>query len=442
MEPETRYAKTRDGVHIAYQVRGDGPIDLVFTQGFVSNVDLWWEMPTTARLLERLASFSRLILWDKRGTGLSDPAERPPTLDQRLEDLEAVMEAVGSERAALFGISEGGPMSLLFAASHPERTAALVLYASTPKFSVGPDWNFGWDGAQLAGWLDEIDQSWGEGALATSFAPTWAGNEHFRQSWGRFLRAGASPAMARAVFEAADETDCRDILPAVHVPTLILHRTGDRMVNVEAARYMAERIPGARIVEFPGDDHNYTVGDSDSIIDEVEAFLTGVRPTPVRDRVLATVLFTDIVDSTPTAERLGDARWNELLNEHHDIVRRELKNFRGREVKTMGDGFLAVFESPARALHCARAVRDGVRRLDIEIRAGVHTGECDIVADDVSGVAVAIGARIQATAGPSEILVSGTVRELVVGSGIQFRDHGVHNLKGVEGDWHLFAVSS
>jgi class 3 adenylate cyclase len=439
LPPKTRYAKS-GGVSIAYQVVGDGPVDLVFTQGFVSNVDHWWDMPAAVRILERLASFSRLILWDKRGTGLSDPSDRAPTLDQRVDDLRAVMEAVGSEQAALFGISEGGPMSLLFAASYPERTSALVLYGTTPKFLAGPGWEWGWTAAELERFLAEVDESWGEGALAEMFAPSYAGNEAYRQSWGRFLRTGASPAMGRAVLEAISEVDTRHILRAVGVPTLIIHRTGDRIARVEAARYMADRIPGAKLVELPGDDHPYTIGDQDSIIDAVEEFLTGAPPHREITRFLATLLFTDIVASTARAAEIGDRRWRELLEEHHSLVRRKLEQFEGREVNTTGDGFLATFASPSRAIACACAVRDSVAELGIKVRAGLHTGECEVVSGDVGGLAVHLAARVAALAGPDEVLVSSTVKDLVVGSDTEFSSRGTHELKGLPGEWLLFAV--
>jgi class 3 adenylate cyclase len=437
----TRYAKS-GGVSIAYQVVGDGPIDLVFTQGFVSNVDHWWEMPNAVRLLERLASFSRLILWDKRGTGLSDPSDRVPTSDERVDDLRAVMESVGSERAALYGISEGGPMSVLFAATYPERTSALVLYGTSPKFTVAPEWSWGFEPGEIKGFLEEIDQSWGEGALAELFAPTYAGNELFRQSWGRFLRSGASPAMGRAVFQALCELDCRDILPAVRVPTLILHRTGDRVAKIEAARYMAEQIPGAKLVELPGDDHPYTVGDQDAIVDEIEEFLTGIRHVAQTDRALLTVLFTDIVGSTQRAAELGDRRWRDLLEAHGAAVRREIARFEGREVKTTGDGFLVTFTSPSRAIRCASTIRERLRPLGIEIRGGLHTGECELIGEDVGGLAVHIAARVATLAGPNEVLVSSTVRDLVVGSDVEFTQRGTYELRGVPGEWRLFTVEA
>ncbi len=427
---------------IAYQVVGDGPLDLVFIPGYVSNVEYYWEMPGTARALERLASFSRLIVWDKRGTGLSDPVAKPPTLDERSEDLRAVMDAAGSERAALFGISEGGPMGLLFAAAHPDRTVALILHGASPKFSASSDWPWGWSREEIDRRLDELERDWGEGALLDLFAPSRADDPVARQIWGRFQRTGASPAMGRAVYEALVELDCRDILPAIRVPTLIVHRTGELVAKVEAARYMAEQIPGARLVELPGIDHAFTMGDWVPVVDEIEQFLTGVRHQRAFDRVLATILFTDIVASTARAAELSDHRWRNLLADHDALVRRELDRFGGREVKRTGDGFLALFTGPSRAIACACAVRDGVRPLGIEIRAGLHTGECEMTADDVEGLAVHIAARVAALAGPGEVLVSSTAKDLVAGSGIEFDDGAVQVLKGVPGEWRLFAIRS
>jgi pimeloyl-ACP methyl ester carboxylesterase len=440
--PKTRYAKGTGDVHIAYQVVGEGPVDLVFIQGFVSNVDYWWEMPVAARLLNRLASFSRLILWDKRGTGLSDPVDRVPTLDERVEDLRAVMQAVGSERTALYGISEGGPMALLFAAAHPEQTSALILYGSSPKFSQAPDWPWGWTAEEVHGWLEEIDRDWADGAMFDLFAPGYAHIEAARQSWGRYLRAGASPKMGRAVIQALAALDCRDILPAVRVPTLIIHRSGDKVAKVEAARYMEQHVPGAKMVELPGDDHPYTLGDQDSIIDEIEEFLTGIRHTAQPDRVLATVLFTDIVDSTNRAAELGDRRWLQLLDSHDRLVRQQLDRVAGKEIKRTGDGFLATFTGPSRAIECACAIRDGVGQLGIEIRAGLHTGECELVPGDIGGLAVHIAARVVTLAGPGEVLVSNTVKDLVVGADLEFDERGLQALKGVPGEWRLFAVKS
>ncbi len=438
--PHTRYAKS-GGVSLAYQVVGEGPIDLVFCQGFVSNVDYWWEMPVAARLLRRLSSFSRLIIWDKRGTGLSDPVDHVPSLEERVEDLEAVMAAAGSERAAIYGISEGGPMSMQFAAVHPERTTALILYGSFPRLTAAPDWPWGMNRSDFDALLAEIDTSWGEGAMADVFAPSQSGEERFRRGWGRYLRAGASPAMGRALFEALSEMDCRDILPAIRVPTLVLHRTGDRVSSIEAGRYLATHIPGAKLVELAGEDHAYTVGDVDAIIDEIEEFLTGVRHAPVTDRVVTTVMFTDIVASTTRSAAMGDVRWRDLLAEHDSAVRRELERFGGLEVKTMGDGFLTHFPSPSRAIECALALHERLGALGLEGRVAIHTGECDRLGSDLVGMAVAVAARLLTLAGPGEVLVSGTVQGSVVGQPFTFTHRGVHQLKGVPGEWSVFAAS-
>lgn len=439
MQPKTRYAKS-GGVSIAYQVLGDGPLDVVFIPGFVSNVEFYWELPSTTRIFERLASFARVILWDKRGTGMSDPVERVPTLDERTDDLMVVMDTVRCERAAFFGVSEGGPMGLLFAAAHPERTTALVLYGASPKFRASPDWEWGWSDEEVTERLDEIERDWGDGALISLFAPSQADNEAIQYAWGRYQRMGASPAMGRAVYEALCEIDCRHVLSAISAPTLILHPTGDRVADVRAARYMAQRIPGAQMVEFPTDDHLLLMYDPDPIVDEIEQFLTGVRHDAQPNRVLATVMFTDIVGSTVQAAELGDQRWRDLLAIHDAAVRRELKRFDGQEVKTIGDGFLATFSAPSRAIACASAVRDAVRRFGVDVRIGLHTGECELMGTDVGGLAVHTAARVAALAGTGEVLVSSTVKDLVAGSRIEFVERGAHQLKGVPGEWRLFAV--
>jgi class 3 adenylate cyclase len=438
MPPVTRYAKSGD-VHIAYQVTGEGPLDLVWVPGFVSHLEHHWEEPAMARFTERLASFSRLIRFDKRGTGLSDRVAIP-TLEQRMDDVRLVMDAVGSERAALFGISEGGPMSLLFAATYPDRTVALVIYGSYAKRSWSPDHPYGLRDSQWDVLFDTMEREWGGPMGLDIWAPSAAKDERLKQWWATYLRLAASPGAAIQVMRMNREIDVRHVLSAIRVPTLILHRTGDRLTSVAQARVMAEHIAGARFVELPGDDHLFTVGDTDVILDEIEEFLTGVRHGPEPDRVLATVLFTDIVGSTERAASLGDRRWRELLESHHGLVRRELGRFRGREIDTAGDGFLATFDGPARAVRCARAVGDSVRTLGLEVRAGLHTGEVEVVGDKVSGLAVHIGARVAAAAGPGEVLVSSTVKDLVAGSGLRFQDRRLRPLKGVPGEWHIFAL--
>jgi pimeloyl-ACP methyl ester carboxylesterase len=439
--PRTRYALS-DDAHIAYQVFGEGDLDLVFVPGFVSNIEHYWEMPQVPDVLERLGSFARVVMFDKRGTGLSDPVAGPPPLEQRMDDMQAVMDAAGVERAALFGISEGGPASVLFAATYPERTSALVLYGSTPRFRADSDISWGATDEQIEVVLAEVSSKWGEGALLEAFAPSAAGDPQMDQVWGRFQRAGASPAMARAVMAALFEIDVRDILPTIRVPTLILHRTGDLIAPVEGARLMADRIPDARLVEFEGDDHVPFTGDFEPVLDEMEQFLTGTRQERPLDRVLATVMFTDIVDSTRRAADAGDRRWRELLHRHDELTRRQLDRFRGQEVKTLGDGFLATFDGPARGIECACAIRDGIGPLGLDVRAGLHTGECELHSEDVRGMAVNIGARVGALADANEVLVSSTVKDLVVGADLDFADRGEHELKGVPGKWRLYAASA
>jgi class 3 adenylate cyclase len=409
---------------------------------FVSHVEHYWEDPLVSRFLGRLASFSRLILFDKRGTGLSDrvPPDRLPTLEQRMDDVRAVLDAAGSARAALFGPSEGGPMSALFAATYPQRTSALVLYgtfASTIRDAAYP---WAMDPEERRKVIEAIPDHWGQGTYADLLAPSLAGDERFRSWWARLERLGASPGAAMALRRMNGQIDVRSTLSAIRVPTLVLHRTGDLDTSIEEGRYLAAHIPGARFVDLPGADHLPWAGDQDVLLDEVEEFLTGTRPAAEPDRVLATVLFTDIVASTERAAELGDRRWRDLLFSHHAIVRRELERFRGRQVKTVGDGVLATFDGPARAVRCACAIRDGVRGLGLSLRAGLHTGECELIGDDVGGIAVHIGARVAATARSGEVLVSSTVKDLVVGSGIAFADRGSHRLKGVPGSWRLFAV--
>jgi class 3 adenylate cyclase/pimeloyl-ACP methyl ester carboxylesterase len=436
MQPETRYAKS-DDVNIAYQVLGDGPLDLVWVPGFVSHLECGWEQPSYTRFFQRLASFSRLIMFDKRGTGLSDRVSLAelPTLERRMDDVRAVMDAVGSQQAALFGISEGSPMSALFAATYPERTSAIVLYGSFIGFTgLRPT------DEQLQVFLNAIEQSWGQGIGLPIFAPSRADDQLFKQWWARYQRLAASPGAAVALFRMNFEIDIRHVLPVVRVPALVLHQSGDRAVPVDWDRYVAQRIPGARYVELPGADHWPWFGESDAVLDEVQEFLTGVRPGPEPDRMLATVLFTDIVGSTQRAAELGDRRWRDLLDSYYALARRELDRFRGREVKTTGDGFLATFDGPARGIRCACAVSASVGQLAIAIRAGLHTGECEMMEEDVGGIAVHIGARVAAEAAAGEVLVSSTVKDLVAGSGIRFDDRGPHRLKGVPEEWRLFAV--
>ena len=441
MTPETRYARSGD-VNIAYQVVGDAPRDLVLVPGWVSNIEVFWEEPACARFLERLASFTRLILFDKRGTGLSDRVSDLPNLETRMDDVRAVMDTVGSERAALLGYSEGGPMCALFAATYPARTTAVITAGSYARRIWAPDYPWAPTPDQHRQFMERCQREWGGPVGLDERWPSAAGDERVRQWWARLLRMGSSPGAAVALLRMNAEMDVRHVLSAVRVPTLILHSIGDRALDVRGSRFMAERIPGAKFVELPGTDHIPWGDDADAILDEIEEFLTGVRHGPEPDRVLATVLFTDIVGSTEKAAALGDRRWRDLLEGHHDLVRRELDRFRGREIDTAGDGFLATFDGPARGIRCARAVSDRVRALGLEVRAGLHTGEVEILDDRVSGLAVHIGARVAAAAGPGEVLVSSTVKDLVAGSGLHFQDRGLQTLKGVPGEWRLYAVEA
>ena len=439
MQPQTRYAHS-GGVNIAYQVLGQGPRDLVYVPGWVSNIELSWEEPALARFLMRLASFSRLILFDKRGTGLSDRVADMPSLEVRIDDVRAVMDAAGSGQAALFGTSEGGPMCMLFSATHPDRTSALVMAGSYPRRTRAPDYPWGPTDKESREWITQMQREWGGPFGLEARAPSMVTDQRFRQWWARFLRMSASPAAVTALTMMNSEIDVRHILPMIRVPTLILHSMDDQAIPFEAGQYMAERIPEARLVKLPGPDHLVWLSDADTILGEIEEFLTGVRHGLEPDRILATVLFTDIVGATEEAARLGDRRWHDLLDSHHTLVRRELARFRGREINTAGDGFFAAFDGPARAIRCACAISDGVRTLGLKVRAGLHTGECEIMGEEIGGIAVHIGARIAAVAAPGEVLVSRTVKDLVAGSGVTFRDYGRKSLKGVPNEWHLYSV--
>ena len=439
MQLETRYAKSGD-VNIAYQVVGEGPLDLVLVPGWVSHVEYAWEEPSLAAFLRRLASFSRLIFLDRRGTGLSDRVSPLPTLEERMDDVRAVMDAAGSDRAALFGISEGGPMCSLFAATYPERTAALVLYGTIARGTRDHDYPWAMTEEQVNQMLEMIEHQWGQGVTARIFAPSIAQDEHHVRSWARFERLAVSPGGARSLIGMLLDTDVRHVLPAIRIPTLVLHRTDDAATPVGGGRYIAERVPSAKYVELPGIDHLPWVGDPDAILDEVEEFLTGVRRGVEPDRVLATVMFTDIVRSTERATELGDRRWRDLLERYYGVMRRELTLFRGNEVDTAGDGFFSTFDGPARAIRCACAARDAVSDLRLTIRVGLHTGECEVIGEKTGGIAVHLGSRIAAKAAPKEVLVSGTVKDLVAGSGLRFEDRGAHLLKGITGEWRLFAA--
>jgi pimeloyl-ACP methyl ester carboxylesterase len=439
MPPKTSYAQSGD-VNVAYQVLGEGPPDLVHAFGWLSHLDFMWTDPTTTSFMRRLADFTRLILFDKRGTGLSDPVGGAPTFEERMDDIRAVMDAAGSERAALMGFSEGTALAALFAATHPDRTQALILYdgvchGALVEGDVDPKW------ATLAEQVLATIDVWGDGDTKDWVAPTLPDTPMQRRFWGAFERASMSPGAARALWDAIQRMDIRDILPTIAVPTLVMHHA-DSPIPASQGRLMAELIPGARYVELPGRDHLPGAGNPEAIAGEIEEFLTGVRSAGSVDRVLTTVLFTDIVDSTRRAADLGDRAWRELLEQHDALVRSQIDRFRGREVKQTGDGFVARFDGPARGIRCACAITDEAAELGIQVRAGLHTGECELIGEDIGGLAVHVAARVGARAGAGEVFVSGTVRDLVLGSGIDLVDKGASELKGVPGEWRLFAVGT
>jgi class 3 adenylate cyclase len=448
MLPETRYARSGD-VSIAYQVTGEGPFDVVWVPAFVSHLELAWDVAGLAAFNQRLASFCRLIRFDKRGTGMSDRVSGVPTLETRMDDVRAVMDAVGSERAALIGASEGGPMCILFAATYPERVWGLVLCGTFARVRWAADYPFGEGDEEARREEDEIGRSWGtaEDAAATAAGIAPSASADDQRAFATLLRQSASPGAALALLRMNREIDVRNVLPVIRVPTLVLNREAEDAFNCQGSAYLAQHIAGARHLELPGADHAVFAGDSESYARAIEQFLLEVWAEEATaeveaDRVLATILFTDIVGSTAKAVELGDARWRELLENHHATVRRLLLRYRGTELDTAGDGFFASFDGPARAIRCARTITESVRDLGIEVRAGLHTGECERMNDKVGGIAVHIGARVAAEAGPGEVVVSSTVKDLVAGSGIAFRERGVAELKGVPGEWRLFAVEA
>ena len=443
MTPETRYTKVGD-VHIAYQVVGEGDLDLVVVPGWVSHLEVqYWEEPIVARFFEQLATFSRLILFDKRGTGLSDRVAPSalPTLEERAEDVQAVMDEVGSSRAALFGISEGGAMCALFAATCPERVSALMMSGCFPKWIKDDDYPWAPTREQHEAAFDAYERGWGTSIGFKTVAPSVADDERCKNWWARNLRMGASPADGIALYRMNIEIDIRAILPTIKVPTLILHRAGDRLINVANSRYMAEHIPDAKYVELEGDDHLPWFGDANAALGEIQEFLTGMRPAEEHERILATVLFVDVVGSTARAASIGDAQWRDQLEGFYQIVRRELDRFRGTLVHMTGDGVLATFDGPARAVHCGTAICREVISIGIDAKVGIHTGEVQIMDKEIGGLTVHIGARVMDLAGPNEVLVSSTVKDITAGSGIRFEDRGVHALKGVPDKWHLFGVA-
>lgn len=443
MVPETRYARSGD-VSIAYHLFGSGPFDLVYVPGWISNIELMWENPRFARSLERLGSFARVITFDKRGTGLSDRVAGYPTIEQRMDDVRAVMDAAGCARAALFGHSEGAGMCIVFAATYPDRTRALITYGGFAKRMRSEDypWAPSLEGRMAEAGRIERD-GWGEGTTAEMdyYAPSIAGDPEMARWFASYRRQSASPGAAAQMLRMNTYVDVRAVLPSIRVQTLILQAVGDRDVDVRDGQYLAAHIPGAKYLELPSGDHMWWVSHQDEILGEVQAFLTGTRPTVDADRFLATALFTDIAGGTAKAAELGDRRWREVIERHHALVREELARHRGVEQDTAGDGFYATFDGPARAVRCALAVRDRLRNLGLEIRAGAHTGECQQIAGKVGGIATIIGARIRELAVPGEVLASATVRDLTAGSGLHFEARGTHQLKGVPGEWSVFAAS-
>jgi len=440
--PQTRYARSGE-IGIAYQVTGEGEMDLVVASPFVSHLDLLWENPRQAHFVRRLGRFARVVLFDRRGVGLSDPAGGAPTLEERMDDVRAVMDAAGSERAALLGMSEGSTMCMLFAATYPKRTSALVLWGAMARSTADDDYPWAPPREAVAEANEElIAPLWGQGATIEIFSPSLADDPRAREFQARFERQAASPMRVDELFQMFLDTDVRGALPLIQTPTAVIHRRQDRAVNYRAARWLASQIESSRYIELEGEDHFPWVGDSEAALEAIEEFLTGVRPTPAPERVLATVLFTDIVDSTRLASELGDRRWRSLLEQHQELVRGRLARFEGREVKTTGDGFLAVFDGPSRAVECAREIADAMPALGFEVRAGLHAGEVELIGADVGGIAVHVAARIAALAGPGAVLASRTVRDLAAGSDVEFVPFGSHRLKGVAEAWDVFSVAA
>ena len=441
MLPKTKYARSGD-VRIAYQITGEGPFDVVWAPGTMSHLDLDWELPQRALFFERFSKFCRLIRFDKRGTGLSDRPVHMATLEERTDDIRAVMDDVGIKSANVFGVSEGGSMACLFAATYPERVESLLIWGAQARWIACEDHPWAQTPAEHAEMLAMVQDDWpsidyivGPGAGMGKDAPAAA-----VEAVARYMRAAASPSAVYAYEVMNGQIDTRPILPSIQARTLVMNRTGDPCARLAAARDMAARIPGAKFVEYPGNSHSMMLDDMEAILSDIHEFITGERPIETFDRVLATVLFLDIASSTERAAALGDNAWRDVLNSYYTVVRKELARFRGKETNTTGDGFLATFDGPARAVRCALAIALAVRQLGIEVRAGVHTGECELMGDNIGGIAVHAGARIMATAKPGEVVVSGTVKDLVAGSGINFQDVGVHELKGIPGEWSLFSA--
>jgi pimeloyl-ACP methyl ester carboxylesterase len=438
-EIETRYAKSGT-LNIAYQLFGSGGVNLVLIPGWASNVENIWTLPDFGAFAQKLAQFAKVILLDRRGTGLSDPVENPPTFEERMDDVRAVIDAAGWDRAVIWGISEGGPMAMMLAATFPGRVQALVLYGTFACFTATADYPHGYPAHFNAQWLAKLEDSWGTGELSSRFAPSVKSDPAVMRTLARLERMAMSPGTARKIFTLLTQTDVRHVLPAIRVPTLILHRTGDTPIRVGHARYLAQQIQGAKYVELDGADHIAWFGDVDALLGEVREFLTGERAAPDVDRILTTILFCDIVESTQRAAELGDRDWKQLLSRFYALADEKLHHFRGRKLDTAGDGLFAAFDGPARAVRCGASMKEAVRALGVQLRVGVHTGECEVLGDKYSGIAVHLGARLASAAQPGQIVVSSTVKDLVVGSGIQFEDLGSRALKGVRDEWHLFGV--
>jgi len=437
---DTRYAKSGK-LNIAYQVFGEGAVDLVFIPGWASNVENIWTLPEFAQFAEKLAQFARVILLDRRGTGLSDPVVEPPTLEERMDDVRAALDAAGWERAVIWGVSEGGPMAMMFAATYPERVQALLLYGTYARFTRAEDYPAGYPPKVNEKWLGAIESTWGTGELSRHFAPSRESDPTELRILARIERLAMSPGTALKLFTLTTQIDVRHVLPAIRVPTLILHRVDDQPVSVKNARYLAEHIAGAKYVELPGVDHMPFMGDVDAMLGEVREFLTGERAAPQIDRVLTTILFCDIVDSTTRAAQLGDGAWKDLLERFYALANEKLKHFRGRLLDSAGDGLFAAFDGPARAVRCGAALGEAMQALGVQLRVGVHTGECEVLGDKYSGIAVHLGARVAGAADPGQVLVTSTVKDLVVGSGLRFEDLGPRTLKGVAEPWVLYRLA-
>jgi class 3 adenylate cyclase/alpha-beta hydrolase superfamily lysophospholipase len=442
MGPVTRYAPSRDG-YLAYQVLGEGPVDLLVIAELLSHCEHRWDEPTLSRCLQRLAETCRVVMFDKRGTGLSDPVSPGalPTLEERAQDVAAVLDAARSSRCALAGFSEGGVDAMFFAATRPNRVSSLALYGAWPCFFATDGYPVGWQREQFEPLIETVLTSWGQGLLLPLIAPSTRGDDRLLSWWASYERLAASPSIAAAFLRIAIDVDMRNVLSSISAPTVVIHRSDDVFSPVDHGRYLAAHIPDATLIEIPGRDHPFFIGNPDSIIDAITEHITGARPRPAYDRVLATAMFVDIVGSTDRAAAIGDRAWSDLLEAYYRLVRTHLDRHDGREIDTAGDGLLAAFDGPGRAVACGCAIRDGVHSLGLRVRAGLHAGECQLIAGKITGLAVHIAARVAAMAEPDEVLVSRTIKDLAAGSNIGFADRGTHALKGVPESWQLYAAA-